>query len=129
MRTMMGERSNADEDGDVGMDMYVYKDKDEDMDEEEDRDDDGKKMVGQLGLTDASCQRPWREQTPAAGERAMTSISLSSLFIISGFFFRNFDHINITIVIIIDIIILEKNRSCFDEISSSCHKGWLGDEY
>ena len=85
----MGERSNADEDGDVGMDMYVYKDKDEDMDEEEDRDDDGKKMVGQLGLTDASCQRPWREQTPAAGERAMTSISLSSLIII-GLFLHKF---------------------------------------
>ena len=122
----MGERSNADGDGDEGMDMDVYKDKDEDMDEEE---DDGKKMVGQLGLTDASCQRPWREQTPAAGERAMTSISLSSLFIISGFFFINFDHINIIIVIITITIILEKNRSCFDEISSRCHKGWLGDEY
>ena len=64
----MGERSNADGDGDEGMDMDVYKDKDEDMDEEEDRDDDGKKMVGQLGLTDASCQRPWREGNPPAGK-------------------------------------------------------------
>ena len=61
----------------------MEKNQDEDEDEDEEDEFDVKKMGGQLGLTDASCQRPWREQTPAAaGERAMTSILLMSSFII-----------------------------------------------
>ena len=71
-------------------------DEDWDRDEQENEDEeqeDGKKMEGQLGLTDASCQRPWREQTPAAGERAMTSISLMSPSIIfSDGIFHHFLH-------------------------------------
>ena len=72
---------DEDEDKDGKKTRMWMKDRDEE-EEDEEQDEDGKKMEGQLGLTDASCQRPWREQTPAAGERAMTSISLMSPSII-----------------------------------------------